>query len=157
MNSTQIKKSIANLLIATSISTSTLLTPAAYAQSEASVAVSMLPIASVVVAGAGVSMAAGAIVSIPIALAVSGSYLIVKTVESTARGTIYVLERASDGATAAIEMSGYAAHGASLVVGSAVTVSAIGAGVILISAGAAIAFIPNEIGRALLRNERITF
>jgi hypothetical protein len=150
MNSTQIKKSIANLLIATSISTSTLLTPAAYAQSEASVAVSMLPIASVVVAGAGVSMAAGAIVSIPIALAVSGSYLIVKTVESTARGTIYVLERASDGATAAIEMSGYAAH-------SAVTVSAIGAGVILISAGAAIAFIPNEIGRALLRNERITF
>jgi hypothetical protein len=102
-------------------------------------------------------MAAGAIASIPIALAVSGSYLIVKTVESTARGTIYVLERASDGATAAIEMSGRAAHGASIVVGSAVTVSAIGAGVILISAGAAIAFIPNEIGRALLRNERITF
>jgi hypothetical protein len=157
MNSTKFKHSVANLLIATALSASTLLPIAAFAQSEASVAVSMLPIASVVVAGAGVSMTAGAIVSIPIALAVSGSYLIVKTVESTARGTIYVLERASDGAAATIEMSGHAAHATSLVVGSAVTVSAIGAGVILISAGAAIAFIPNEIGRALLRNERITF
>jgi hypothetical protein len=157
MNSTKFKKSIAKLLMATAISTGTLLPATSFAQSETSAAVSMLPIASVVVAGAGVSMTAGAIASIPIALAVSGSYLIVKTVESTARGTIYVLERSSDGATAAIEMSGHAAHGASLVVGSAVTVSAIGAGVILISAGAAIAFIPNEIGRALLRNERITF
>jgi hypothetical protein len=157
MNSSQLKKSVVNLLIATAISTSTLLPTSTFAQSEASAAVSMLPIASIIVAGAGVSLAAGAIATVPVALAVSGSYLIIKTVESTVKGTIYVLERASDGATAAIEMSGHASHRASLVVGSAVTVSAIGAGVILISAGAAIAFIPNEIGRALLRNERITF
>jgi hypothetical protein len=157
MNSTVFKKSLSSLLTAAIISSSTFLATGAIAQSESSVAVSMLPIASVVVAGVGASMAAGAIVSIPIALSVSGAYLIVKTVESTARGTIYVLERASDGASAVVEMVGQGVQGASLVVGSAVTVSAIGAGVILIASGAAIAFIPNEIGRALLRNERITF
>jgi hypothetical protein len=157
MNSIVFKKSLSSLLVAAIISSSTFLSTAAQAQSEASVAVSMLPIASVVVVGAGVSMAAGAISAIPIALSVTGSYLIVRTVESTARGTMYVLERASDGASTAIEMVGHGVNGVSLAVGGAVTVSAIGAGVILISSGAAIAFIPNEIGRALLRNERITF
>jgi hypothetical protein len=157
MYSTQFKKSVSSLLLAAMVASSTLVSAAAHAQSEVSAAVSMLPIASVVVAGAGASMAAGALVSIPIALSVTGSYLIVKTIESTARGTIYVLERASDGASAVIEMVGHGIHGASLVVGSALTVTAISAGVILIASGAAIAFVPNEIGRSLLRNERITF
>jgi hypothetical protein len=35
-------------------------------------------------------------------------------------------------------------------------VTAIGAGWVLSAAGAAIAFIPNEVGKALLYNERVT-
>ena len=40
--------------------------------------------------------------------------------------------------------------------GAAVVVSVIGAGTLLSAAGEVIAFIPNEIGKALLHNERVT-
>ena len=40
--------------------------------------------------------------------------------------------------------------------GTAVVVSAVATGWVLSAAGAAIAFIPNELGRALLYNERVT-
>ena len=41
-------------------------------------------------------------------------------------------------------------------VGTVVAVSVIGAGVVLSAAGEVLCFIPNELGRALLHNERIT-
>lgn len=127
----------------------------AHAQSEASAlsAVSALPVASVVV---GASATAGSVVAIPVVLSTAGTVLVVKTVESTARGTLYVLERASDGARASIEVVGKGVAGVSMVVGTAVTVSVVGAGVVLSAAGEAIAFIPNALGRALLHNERLT-
>ncbi|HEX2546466.1 MAG TPA: hypothetical protein VHL79_16410 [Ramlibacter sp.] len=126
--------------------------PAAQAQSEASAlsALSMLPVASVVGA------ASAAAVVLPVALSTAGSVLVVKTVESTARGTVLVLERASDGARASVELTGRAVAGTSLVAGTLVTVSVIGAGVLLSAAGEVIAFVPNAIGQALLANERIT-
>ena len=49
-----------------------------------------------------------------------------------------------------------AADGASTLVGTAVVVTAISSGRVLSAAGQAIAFIPNELGAALLYNERIT-
>ncbi len=76
--------------------------------------------------------------------------------ELSARGTVYLLERVSDGARASVEVLGQAASGASTVAGTVVTVSIIGAGVVLSAAGTVIAFIPNEIGRALLHNQRVT-
>jgi hypothetical protein len=124
----------------------------AHAQSEASLALSLMPIGSVVVVGA----AASATVAAPVILSTAGTVLVIKTVEVTARGTMYVLERASDGARISVEISGKAVTSASVGVGTAVTVSVIGAGVILSAAGEAIAFIPNELGKALLHNERIT-
>ena len=83
--------------------------------------------------------------------------LIVKTVESTVRGTSYVLERASDGARASIEIAGKGIAGISVGVGTAVVVSVVTSGVILSVASQAICFIPNELGRALMHNERVTF
>lgn len=131
------------------------LAPTARAQSEASAALSALPMASVAV-GASAGASAGAAVSVlPVALS-AGSVLVVKTVEASARGTVYLLERASDGARASVEVSTQAA-GASLVgVGTVVTVSAIGTGTLISAAGQVLAFIPNELGRALLHNERVT-
>ena len=68
------------------------------AHSEASAALSLLPVASVVgVAGAG-SAVAGAAVALPVALSATGAVLSVKAVEGSAIGTVYLLERASDGA-----------------------------------------------------------
>jgi len=115
-------------------------------------AVSALPLASVVVA----SEAASTVAQASALVLVAGASLVVRAVESTARGTVYVLERVSDGVRVSVEVGSTAAGAASLAVGTAVTVSAITAGVILSVAGEAIAFVPNAVGRALLHNQRLT-
>jgi hypothetical protein len=81
---------------------------------------------------------------------------VVKAVEVTARGTVLVLERASDGARASVALSGRAASEVAVEVGTVVALSVIGTGVLLSAAGEVLCFIPNELGRALLHNERIT-
>ena len=122
---------------------------------------SALPVASVLVIGGAVGTSAVgasvAAVALPVALAASGAALLVKSVDVSARGTICVLERASDGATATIEIAGRMAERMTLRTGQAVQVSVVGAGAVLSVAGAAIAFVPSELGRALLHNERLTY
>jgi hypothetical protein len=134
-----------------------LLAGPARAQSEASVALSMMPVASVVVSGMAVSGAAAAVSAVPVALTVSGAVLVVKAVQASTTGTVYVLERASDGARVSVNVSGAAVSATAIGVGSVVTVSVIASGVILSTAAEVLAFIPNEIGRALLHNERVTW
>jgi hypothetical protein len=124
----------------------------AHGEASAVSAVSALPLASVVV---GTGAAASAVAAVPVVLSTAGAVLVVKTVESTVRGTVVVLERASDGAQASFELGARAAGAASLAAGTLVTVSVIGAGVLLSAAGEVIAFIPNALGRALLHNERL--
>lgn len=51
---------------------------------------------------------------------------------------------------------GRAANGAAVAIGSTVTVSVIGSGVVLSTAGEVLAFVPNAIGRALLYNEKLS-
>ena len=101
-------------------------------------ALSMLPIA--------VSVAA------PVMFISGGAMLTVVAVEASAEGTVWVLERVSDGVRASITVAG----GVSVAVGTAVAVTAISAGWVLSAAGQAIAFIPNQLGTALLYNERVT-
>lgn len=133
-------------LIALSLAFTLATSPFARAQDlSAASALSALPLASV-------AAGASAVAAVPVALAASGAVLVVKAVESTARGTVYVLERVSDGASAAVEVSGRAA----LSVGTSVVVTVVGAGLLLSAAGEAIAFIPNALGQALLHDERIT-
>lgn len=128
---------------------------AAQAQSEASVGLSMLPVASVVGAASVAGATASAVVAVPAALSVGGAVLTVVAVEASVDGTVYLLERASDGARASVKVSGRAANGASQVVGATVLVSVIGSGVLLSAAGEVLAFLPNALGRALLHNERL--
>ena len=128
-----------------------------YAQSEASIVLSMLPVASVLVTGIGASTAAGASVAAPVILSTAGAVFVVKVVEVTARGTVYVLERASDGARVSVEILGKGVKASAVGVGATVAVSVIGTGMVLSALGEAIAFIPNELGKALLHNERITY
>ena len=122
------------------------------AASEAS-ALSALPVASVIIAGGAASAAT---VALPVALSTSGAVLVIKSVEVSARGTLCALERASDGVQVSVEIAARGVERTSLVVGKTVQVAVIGAGAVLSIAGEAIAFVPNEIGRALLHNERIT-
>lgn len=95
-------------------------------------------------------------VAAPVALLSAGAALSVVAVEAASEGTVWVLERASDGARMSMTLSGALVGGVSLAAGTAVVVTAVSAGWVLSAAGRAIAFIPNEIGKALLHNERIT-
>jgi len=107
------------------------------AASEAS-ALSLLPLA--------VSVAAPAMVLS------AGAVLTVVAVEASVTGTVYVLERASDGGRASVQIAGHTAMG----VGTVLSCTAIGAGWVLSAAGQAIAFVPNQLGAALLYNEPIS-
>lgn len=104
-------------------------------------AVSMLPIA--------VSVAA------PVAILSAGAALTVLSVEATATGTVWLLERTSDGARASVTLVGRGVHDLGAAAGALVVVTAISTGWVLSVASEAIAFVPNEIGAALLYNERI--
>ncbi len=140
------------LLVGLCLSLAVMAAPAR-AHSEASAALSLLPVASVI---GTASVGASAVVAVPVALSSAGAVLTVKAVESTARGTVYVLEQASDGARVSVEVSGRAAAAASIGVGTVVTVSVVGTGILLSAVGEVLAFIPNELGRALLHNEQAT-
>ncbi len=126
---------------------------AARAQSEASIALSLVPVASIV---GTASTGSAAVSAVPVALTLSGAVLVVKVVESSARGTVYLLERASDGAQLSVEVASQAASAVALGIGTVVTVSVIGTGVLLSAAGEVLAFLPNALGHALLHNERVT-
>jgi hypothetical protein len=117
---------------------------AANAQSTVSdaSALSVLPIA--------VSVAA------PMALLSTGAALTVVSVEATATGAVWVLERAADGTRASVRLVGQSVANASVAAGTVVVATSVSTGWVLAAAGEAIAFIPNELGRALLYNERIT-
>jgi hypothetical protein len=110
--------------------------------SEAS-ALSALPVAVSVVA--------------PVAIFSGGVALTVISVQASAAGTVIVLERASDGARATLQFSGRMLEGASLVAGTAVAVTALSTGYVLSEAGRVLCLVPNELGKALLHHERITY
>jgi len=114
----------------------------AHDELSASSALSALPVA--------VSIAA------PAMLLVGGAALTVVTVQASATGTVWVLERASDGARATLHFSGHVAGASLAAIGSAVLVTALSTGYLISAAGHAIAFVPNQIGASLLYNERVT-
>ena len=147
-------KPIRNAALALLLSLGTL--GGVWAQSEASAAASLLPMASVVASAEVSGAAAGSVVAVPVALSTAGAVLVVKGVQASGRGTVYLLERASDGARASVEVAGRGVSAAGQAIGSTVTVSVIASGVLLSTAAEVIAFIPNAAGQALLHHERIS-
>jgi hypothetical protein len=141
MNTHSIRRSLLSTTVAVLL---TINLATAQAQSEASAlsALSALPIA--------VSVAA------PVMILSAGAALTVVAVEGSATGAVWVLERASDGARATLRLSAQAAGGLSVAAGTVVVVAAVSTGWVLSTASRAIAFVPNEIGAALLYNERVT-
>jgi hypothetical protein len=141
MNKTSIRRALAHTALAALLASHF---ATAQAQSELSAlsALSALPIAVSVTA--------------PVMVLSAGATLTVVAVEASATGAVWVLERASDGARASVRLSAQAAGGVSVAAGTALVVTAMSTGWVLSAASQAIAFIPNEIGSALLYNERVT-
>jgi uridine phosphorylase len=102
--------------------------------------------------------ALSALSALPIAVSVTPPVMVLSAgaVEASATGAVWVLERASDGARASVRLGAQAAGGLSVAAGTALVVTAMSTGWVLSAASQAIAFIPNEIGSALLYNERVT-
>lgn len=124
----------------------------AHAQSELS-AISVAPVALSVVV---VSATGAALSVVPAAILSAGVTLLVVSVEVVGGATVWVLERASDGVRISLRTAGKLAKGVAVSAGTLVAVTVIGSGVVLSAAGEAIAFIPNEIGKALLHNEQVS-
>jgi hypothetical protein len=91
-------------------------------------------------------------VAAPALLLSGGVALTVVAVQASATGTVWVLERASDGARLSVQFTGQAVAS----VGAGVVVLALATGWVLSAAGQALCFIPNEIGASLLHHEQVT-
>ncbi len=122
--------------------------PSAHAipQSDASElsggASALMAVGSIVVVGGSMSVLAGA------------SNVVVASVEAVGDGVVVVLKGASDASRTTLRFSTKAAREASLVAGSAVSVTVIASGYLLVAAGKVLAFIPNEAGKALIHHSR---
>lgn len=141
------------VLIALTLATVGMAPAHAHGEASALSSLSALPVASIV----GGSAVAGSVVAVPLALSVTGAVLTVSAIEASANGVVLVLERASDGAQASVELAGRGLAGLAVGVGTVVGCSVIGTGVVLSVASEAIAFIPNTLGRALLHDERLSY
>lgn len=94
-------------------------------------------------------------VSAPVLSVAAGSVLTLVAIEVVADGTVWVLQRASDGARIVVKWSALSVGMASVAVGAAITVTAVSAGWVLSAAGEVLALIPNALGQALLHHERV--
>jgi hypothetical protein len=92
-----------------------------------------------------------------VGLVLSGTAsLAVVAVEASADGVVWIVERASDGVRGTVRFARDVAGGLSIAAGEMISVVAMGTGWVLCTAGKAIAFVPNEIGSALLYSQRIS-
>ena len=89
------------------------------------------------------------------AVAASGT-AVVASVEAAGDASVVVLVGAADASQAALRLSGQVARGAALAVGASVSVVATSTGYLLVAAGKVIAFVPNELGKALLHHSRVS-
>lgn len=106
-------------------------------------------------ASEALSGAAGIIVLGSMSAVAASGYVVIASVDAVADGSVVVLKGASDATTASVKLSAKAAEGLSRAVGQAVTVTAISTGYVLVMSGKAIAFIPNEVGQALIHHSRV--
>jgi hypothetical protein len=86
-------------------------------------------------------------------VAATGS-VVVASVRTVADGLEVVLESAANASRATVQLSGKALGGLSLAVGTTLEVVAASTGHVLVMSGKAIAFLPNEAGKALLHHSR---
>jgi hypothetical protein len=88
-------------------------------------------------------------------VAAAGS-VVVASVKTVGDGLEVVLENVADASRATVRLSGKAAGGVSLAAGATLEVVTASTGYVLVMSGKAIAFLPNEAGKALLHHARVS-
>jgi hypothetical protein len=95
-------------------------------------------------------------VALPVVLVAGVGSVVVTGVEASAEGTVWVVENVADGVKGSIRFAGQAAGAVAIAVGTVIVVTVVATGMVLSAAGHVIAFIPNEIGRTLTYNQRVS-
>ncbi len=95
-------------------------------------------------------------VALPVVLVAGVGSIVVTGVEASAEGTVWVVENVVDGVKGSICFAGRVVGGIVVAVGTVITVTTVATGMVLSTAGHVIAFIPNEIGRSLSYNQRVS-
>ena len=85
----------------------------------------------------------------------AGEYL-VKSVEASGKGSVYVLEKVGTGIRGSVTISANASGAVSVGVGDGLKVTATSAGMLLVSAGQVLAIIPTELGKSLMESKKIS-
>lgn len=100
------------------------------------------------------SQGSAVVVAGSMSMLVASGQVMIASLEAVGEGVVIVLKGASEAGSASIQLSGQAAQGLSLAVGTVVSVVAVSTGHVLVASGKAIAFIPNELGKSLLYHSK---
>lgn len=84
----------------------------------------------------------------------AGGSVVVASVRTVGDGIEVVLESAADASRATLRLSGRAAAGVSIAAGTTLGLVTASTGYVLVMSGKALAFLPNEAGKALLHHSR---
>jgi len=95
-------------------------------------------------------------VSLPVVLVSGVGSIVVTGVEASAEGTVWIVESVAEGVKGSIRFAGKVTGAVLVAVGTVVVVTVVATGMVLSTAGHVIAFIPNEIGRTLTYNQRVS-
>ena len=95
-------------------------------------------------------------VALPVVLVAGVGSIVVTGVEASAEGTVWIVENVADGVKGSICFAGRVVGTAAIAVGTVIVVTVVATGMVLSTAGQVIAFIPNEIGRTLSYNQRVS-
>ncbi|MEP6503001.1 MAG: hypothetical protein ABJD97_06715 [Betaproteobacteria bacterium] len=95
-------------------------------------------------------------VALPVVLVAGVGSIVVTGVQVSAEGTVWVVENVADGVKGSICFAGRTVGAAAIAVGTVVVVTVVATGMVLSAAGHVIAFIPNEIGKTLSYNQRVS-
>ena len=95
-------------------------------------------------------------VALPVVLVAGVASVVVTGVEASAQGTVWVVENLADGVKGSICFAGQVVGAIAVAAGTVIVVTAVATGMVLSTAGHVIAFVPNEIGRTLSYNQRVS-
>lgn len=106
-------------------------------------------------ASADLSVAASTVVEGSLMVVGASGVLVVESVAAVGESVVVVFKGVSEAASVTVRLSGEGVRQLGLISGAIVQATAVSTGHILISAGKVIAFIPNEIGKALVYHARV--
>lgn len=95
-------------------------------------------------------------VALPVVLVAGVGSIVVTGVQASAEATVWVVENVADGVRGSICFAGHAVGVVGIAVGTVIVVTVVATGMVLSTAGHVIAFVPNETGRSLSYNQRVS-